>query len=1149
MKKAVLMCLMLGCLGTSYAMIDCFWRPTSGKLWSTPANWNNNQVPDNLKPGATDIYKAYFLENRDECILDYEGPVINNLHLDQSKPLRIVDGGHLTVNDWAILSYSNPGGRVVVEGGTLDCLSHLFIGPWAHNKADAIGATVEQNGGTVTVAGVFGPGFDGGRGHYQLNGGTLVANGSWELTHNGGVGTMDITAGVFIKNGDASSQVSSFISAGRLTAYAGEGKIVFDYNVTHPGKTTVTAVAPVVGDLDKDFDVDIDDLQLMAADWLYPDCGSAANLDQWCKVDLRDFAILAANWMSGFVTHWHVAETLFPTDDLIVTPHYAENFGIIGDGITDVTDELQDALTSVSNLGGGALFLPAGRYKISGTLTIPSRVVLRGDWQVPDPQGPVTGTVLMAYAGRGQNDDVGTPFIGLSNCAGVKGLTIWYPEQTYDDIQPYPPAIRRVDGSNHSVENVTFVNAYIGFSNYSDKITASPFIRNIYGTPLKTGIEFDCLADVGRLETVHFSGDYWKNSGLPGAPAANEHASWLYTQATGVVLGRIDWSYAAYVTVEGYYQGLLLHPTRNPNDVGSTPNGQCYAFDLRNCKTGVYVENSASVGFMFTRFNIDQAQTGMYFASTANGVALMHTCQIEAAAYALHNAGAEKIQAVNCTFEEGEVRADKGYLSILNSDFTDAAGTHIRVNSSVRGATLQGNRFSRTAQIVDNTTYPLLIDHSPLTVAPLPEYNFGKSSQPHTAAKTDLFVVTKPPYNAAADHSSDATPAFQAALDDAGANGGGIVFVPGGDYRLDGTLIVPTGVELRGVYDLAYSPSSRGSVLNTYYGKNDENGTPFIQLQPRAGIRGLTIHHAGQIYDFNDPVNYGMTPYPYAIRGLGSDVYVISVAMTIPWQMLDLATYRCDRHYVDYILGTAMKTGIHVGGGSVDGQVQNCQFNPSAYVFQRASYDSIPDSGDIGGVYNIAWRQAIPYLIGNVTGQVLHQNFVFGGFNGAHFVSENGQGPSGYCLGMGIDQCTTSIRVDDIGSGGLEMINSQIVTVDYQNGCYLETGAALTAPFRMFGTCCWGGSERGIRINGGQVELQMCQIESWGWVVDTGYTIGPNGHLRTIGSNLTQSVNTFLQLDPAGSIEVVGNIINIGSAGMPVDNGSNLRTRGNIRIQ
>ncbi len=1151
MKKAALLCLVFCLFGTSYGLIDCFWRPTSGTLWSTAANWNNNDVPDSLKPGATDAYKAYFLNNWDECVLNYDGPTINNLHLDQSKPLRIVEGGRLTVMDWAILSYSNPGGRIVVDGGTLDCRSHLFIGPWAHNYGHAYGASVEQNGGTVTVAGVFGPGVYGGRGHYQLNGGTLFANGSWELNSEGGAGSMDVTEGVFVKSGDVTAQISNEIVSGRLTAYGGMGKFVYDYGVTHPGKTTLKAIPPIPGDFDNDFDVDIADLEIFAAEWLLTDCESIANFDEWCKVDYRDFAVFAANWLCGTNPRWHVVQTQYPTDDWIVAPFHASTFGIVGDGVTDVTDAIQSALIAVSNIGGGALFLPSGHYKITGNLVVPSCVTLRGDWQTPDPDGPVTGTVLMAYAGRGQNDDEGTPFIGLSNGSGVKGLTIWYPEQTYDNIQPYPPSIRRVGGSNHSVENVTFVNSYIGFSNYSDQITASPFLRNIYGTPLKTGIEFDCLADVGRIETVHFSPYYWKNSGLPGAPVANQHAQWLYGQATGLVLGRIDWSYAAYVTVEGYYQGLLLHPTRNPNNPGSTPNGQCYAFDLKNCRTGVYVENSASVGFMFTRFNIDQAQTGMYFAPTANGVALIHTSEINAINDAVNNAGPGKIQAISCNFKNGQIKAGNGYLSIINSDFNSAAGTHLTIGSSVRGTTLQGNRFSRTAQIIDATPsyYPVLIDHSAVTAASLPAYDFKKPTQAYTAAKTDVFVVTDAPYNAAADHSSDATAAFQAALADAGDNGGGIVFVPAGDYRLDGTLIVPTGVELRGVYDLAYSPSARGTVLNTYFGKNQENGTPFIQIQSNAGIRGLTIHHAGQIYDFNDPVNFGITPYPFAIRGLGSDVYVISIAMTIPWQVLDLATYRCDRHYVDNILGTAMKTGIHVGGGSVDGRVYNCQFNPSAYVFQRQQYSSIPNHGDIGGVYDIAWRQATPYRIGNVTGQVLHQNFVFGGWKGAHFVNEGGYGPSGYCLGLGIDQCTTSLRVDDIGEGGMDLINSQIVTVDYENGSYLVTDADLADTFRMFSTCCWGGSEKSMRINGGHVELQLCQIESWGWVVDTPYTVVSGAHLRTIGCNVTEPVNQFLQLDSNGSFESISNLIRINSSGMPVDNGTNLRARGNLRIQ
>jgi len=1142
--KSVILPGLLACLfNTSYAVIDCFWRPTSGTLWSTAANWNNGQVPDNGSPEATDVYKAYFLNNQEECVLDYDGPVINNLHLDQSKPLRIVEGGRLTVNDWAILSYSNPGGRVVIDGGMLECKSHLFVGPWAHNFADASGASVEQNGGSVIVRGVFGCGFDGGRGHYQLNGGTLIAHGSWELTHNGGAGTMDIAGGVFMKAGDASGQAAAFVSAGKLTAWQGRGKIVYDYNVTSPGMTTIRGIEPVTGDVDGDYDVDLDDVRRMADRWLDVN-GGGANLDAFGKVDLRDFAVLAAHWMHGHVTHWHIAQTTYPTDDLIVTPHYADNFGIVGDGVTDVTEALQAALTSVSNLGGGALYLPAGRYKITGTVTVPSRVTLRGDWKRPDGQSAIEGTVLMAYAGRGS--ETGAPFIALGNCAGVKGISIWYPQQQAGAIVPYPPSLQRVDGSNQSVENVTLVNSYIGFSNYvAGAITASPFLRHIYGTPLKVGIEFDNLADVGRIESVHFAPGYWKNSGLAGAPTAGEHAQWLYENATGIVLGRIDWSYAAYVTVDGYGQGLLLHASRD--DANNFPNGQCYGFNLLNCRTGVCIERSSYAGFMFTRFYIQNAETGIYIAPTTDyDATLFHSCTISASNYALYSESMKRVLMVSCAIQEGETRLTGGYLSVLNSDFGDAAGAHIRLNSGVRGASIQGNRFGRTPIILNYaSSAEVYVDHSAVAAAALGAYAYCKPERAFKPAKADLFVVTDAPYHASADGSTDATGAIQQALDDAGANGGGLVFVPGGDYRLDGTLTVPSGVELRGVFDLGHSTSGRGSVLNTYHGKGQEDGTPFIQIQANGGIRGLTIHHAGQIYDPSDPVNFGMTAYPFMIRGLGSDVYVINIAATIPYQMLDLATYRCDRHYVDYVLGTALKTGIHVGGGSQDGQIQNCQFNPSSYAHQRFVYESIPDSGDIGGVYDVVWRMGRPYVFGHMTGQVLHQNFVFGGMYGVHLVGEGGAGPSGYCMGMGVDQCTTAVRVDAVGSGGLDMINSQIVTVDGVKGRYLETDASLTNMFRMFSTCCWGTNNRSVRANGGDVELQLFHIardaEDFAWDIRNAACV------RSLGGNVTNYVDRFLSIEPTAQAEFTGNIIRTSVSEMPV-NTSNVTSRGNLRV-
>jgi len=48
---------------------------------------------------------------------------------------------------------------------------------------------------------------------------------------------------------------------------------------------------------------------------------------------------------------------------------------------------------------------------------------------------------------------------------------------------------------------------------------------------------------------------------------------------------------------------------------------------------------------------------------------------------------------------------------------------------------------------------------------------------------------------------------------------------------------------------------------------------------------------------------------------------------------------------------------------------------------------------------------------------------------------------------------------------------------------------------------------------------------------------------------MTQDVNTLIQLDPNGKIDVIANMIKIVSSGMPIDNGSNLKARGNLRIR
>ncbi len=86
------------------------------------------------------------------------------------------------------------------------------------------------------------------------------------------------------------------------------------------------------------------------------------------------------------------------------TLYNVRDFGAKGDGLTDDTAALRVALGRCQKAGGGIVFLPRGTYKITGTLVIPRRTVLRGErrewvWLYVPQKTPEFNTVL---AGNGE---------------------------------------------------------------------------------------------------------------------------------------------------------------------------------------------------------------------------------------------------------------------------------------------------------------------------------------------------------------------------------------------------------------------------------------------------------------------------------------------------------------------------------------------------------------------------------------------------------------------------------------------------------------------------------------------------------------------------------------------------------------------------
>ena len=94
----------------------------------------------------------------------------------------------------------------------------------------------------------------------------------------------------------------------------------------------------------------------------------------------------------------------------------------------------------------------------------------------------------------------------------------------------------------------------------------------------------------------------------------------------------------------------------------------------------------------------------------------------------------------------------------------------------------------------------------------------------------------------------------------AAADKGGIMLAPAGTYLIEGSLAVPQGVTLRGVWEAPHHADiGKGTVLYATGNKGNEDAPPLISLNQSSGVHGLTI-----LYPEQDATN--VQPYPSCIR-------------------------------------------------------------------------------------------------------------------------------------------------------------------------------------------------------------------------------------------------------------------------------------------
>ncbi|MBE6768726.1 MAG: leucine-rich repeat domain-containing protein, partial [Ruminococcaceae bacterium] len=694
----------------------------------------------------------------------------------------------------------------------------------------------------------------------------------------------------------------------------------------------------------------------------------------------------------------------FVTDTAVVAGYnlmtYAEEHGLLP--VEDWSPVIQSLLYGLSTNGGGMLYIPAGIYPCYSEIILPTGCTLQGDWVNPDTRAAGEGTVLAVYA------DTAT-FVTMCSNSYLRSMAFWYPEQTAESPKTYPYTIQM--GTTTHLKDITLVNSYGGIRFNGG---SCPDMENIYGTPLMVGMDIDMCTDSYGMENVNFAPDYWVDSGLPKAPLtyAEKKAltDWLYTNATGLVVRRMDWSWTTYSTIKGYAVGVHFAKSGGGDWY---PNGQCYNLTLEDCHTALRADNVGGAGMVLNGFTVKNCEYGIL--SLGNARLHVIDADIDADTALLAEGKSGYISVLSSVIRRGTVTAKGGRLTVLDTAFTTAApqvtltlGTQAALFAAATDA--NGNRIT-----VDNKAYCLLVqeDENPITEE-MPVISREEGLYQHHRPASSAVTVAELDNTGATDVSE----ALNALLL-AQAATGGTVFLKPGFYRLDNPITVPTGVELLGSLDFGQAElyNGVGSILQIYHGKNQPDAATII-LEAGAGLRGVQINYPEQ----NVQADGSFVPYAHTVQGRGDGAYVINVSSRNSWSGVDFMTHRCDNHYIDSFRGNALTSFVAVGGGAENGIVRNCHLQYTSWTYgdngTRGGWPRVVDGDNDAreawrmDLYAYAAHNLYCYTIGHVENQLHFGNMNYCGYTGIHVVPEDTGLADVTVWGQNSDYCTVSMNVE-----------------------------------------------------------------------------------------------------------------------------------------
>lgn len=695
----------------------------------------------------------------------------------------------------------------------------------------------------------------------------------------------------------------------------------------------------------------------------------------------------------------------------------AEDFG--ANTFEDATDAINAALDAAAQLGGGTVYLPSGHYRVSGTVTVPKTVCLRGEWQSPNSAPAGEGTVIIAEGER-NSDSV---LFSCQSGSTLRNLTVIYPFA--GEIRDNGTAMKCEKGTNFNFENLTVLGAWNGIF-CGPEWNELYYLHNVYMYCLNIGFFSDNNSDIGRLENVQCDPEFFTENAVCPLDESEKKTvrDWAFEHSVAFRMAKNDWGYQYNILVRGHCCGLDFIHSRNSSGNHCAMNGECMNTVLEDCNIGIRIEQTKIAGIAFTNLVIRSkraVRAGIETLAPYHGVTQFLNTKIEGnIAYPILSAGSSKenmpgsIKFVGLDISGWDCRLDfavtvlGGSVTMQNVRFGEK-NRHMLVTDNAYSVSVLGASFPQNADFcIDEAAMPRVqLDYGEIPCTYPENVHVYRECSPRPASDL-IYCVTDFGANG---ENEDNTAAFSAALN-AASKTGGTVYAPGKAYKIRGHLTVPEGVELRGCWNGQYMTEHDGTYLLAYDGYNCLDGEPFITMKKNSGLRGLTVFYPEQSHN-------GMVPFPWTVKGEGEGIWAVWLDIANAYKGIDLAENNCDNHYIDWVVGSPLTVGVYAGNSKTQGWVQNVHFNPN---FGRCRF-----AGVSGKYKELQLYECEAIKIGDCLNEHIFNSFVYGSRYGLGFVSQGGGGAKATVIGHATDGSENGIIVYE--AQRVEIINAQTTTM------------------------------------------------------------------------------------------------------------------------